>query len=117
MVAMNALKTSRRTLVALITVLFCLSGSWGFSTAEEAEESKREAKKSFETVFSSEVNAEGFNIFAVSQRRPPMPPDLTEYGYTLTIPDWYDKLMRGVVLFFVVGTIISICCNIISRFW
>ena len=32
---MNALKTSLRTLVALITLLVCLSSSWGLSTAEE----------------------------------------------------------------------------------
>ena len=35
---MNALKSSLRTLVALITLLVCLSSSWGFSTAEEKED-------------------------------------------------------------------------------
>jgi len=33
--AMNALKNSRRTLVALIALLVCLSGSWGLADVFE----------------------------------------------------------------------------------
>ena len=43
---MNALKASLRTLVALITLLFCLSGSWG--SAQVSEEKVMQLRKAAE---------------------------------------------------------------------